>query len=115
MPDRFSPGPYALPKRVPAPFFVESLPCESCGRPSDKGRYWNAEHELWIGVECVCNEPDEPVCPALEGPIMAARSVQEIVEACKAHREYCSLCNRVKRKEARKASIPEREPERKAA
>lgn len=85
--------------RFPEPFYRESLPCENCGRPAAM-RQWNAELQLSIGVDCPCvTEPDEPVCVMLTGPIMAARSVREIVEACKAHRNNCPLCNPQQSKE----------------
>jgi len=78
--------------RFPQPFFVESLPCENCGRPSEQ-RTWNAELQMYIGVDCPClTEPDEPMCPELLAPILAARSVREIIEVCKAHRINCPVC-----------------------
>lgn len=76
----------------PELFFTELPPCEACGRPASR-REWNAEHQLMIGVGCVCNEPDEPMCPALEVAIAAARNVREIVQACKEHRAGCPLCS----------------------
>ena len=58
--------------------YTVAYPCEQCGRPDDV---------------CDCSVPDEPICPALEGPIQAARSVKEIVEVCKAHIASCERCN----------------------
>jgi hypothetical protein len=95
--DRFTSEPYALPRRAPEPFFVESLPCEACGRPA------------------ACSEPDEPVCPALERSILACRNVGEIVSACKEHREYCPMCKPVERKEITRAGDSEQEQPREAA
>jgi hypothetical protein len=114
--DRFDSEPFAMPRRrIPAPFYTEALPCESCGRPAET-RTLDVDSGLWIGVDCPCiTEPDEPQCPALEGPILRARNVREIVQACKAHREYCPLCNPVQRKGIAPAPHPEMEPERKAA
>jgi hypothetical protein len=113
--NRFQSEPFRAPRRQPAPFFTEALPCESCGRPAET-RTLDAGSGLLIGVDCVCiTEPSEPMCPALEGPILRARNVGEIVEACKAHREYCPMCNPVRRKEIESAPLVEREAERKAA
>ncbi len=113
--DRFQSEPFSLPRRTPEPFYTEALPCESCGRPAQE-RTFDPDSGLWIGVNCVCvTIPDEPICSALEGPIMAARNVREIVEACKAHREYCPICKPVQGKEIEMATRSEREPERKAA
>lgn len=90
--DRFSSEPYSLPRhREPEPFYAIAEPCESCGRPSEK-RYWDAEYELWIGINCECVQPEEPVCPALGVLIVAARNVREIVQACQKHREGCPVC-----------------------
>jgi hypothetical protein len=92
VPDRFQSEPFGRPRQI-EPFYTVAVPCEACGRPTDR-RQWNAEHELWIGVDCVCTREDEtPVCPGLLEPILAARSVLEIQAACKAHREHCEVCN----------------------
>jgi hypothetical protein len=53
--DRFPSEPYRMPRRQPEPFFTELPPCEACGRPAER-REWNAEHQLWIGVNCACSE-----------------------------------------------------------
>jgi hypothetical protein len=112
--DRFTSEPYAMPRRRAEPFFVESLPCEACGRPAER-REWNAEHQLMIGVGCACTEPDEPVCPVLERSILACRNVREIVSACREHREYCPMCKPVERKEITRAGDSKTHQEKRAA
>jgi hypothetical protein len=79
----------------PSPFYALAEPCESCGEPTFKGRIWNAEHELWIAVDCSCNAPDMPTCPNLVPLIVQANTVREIVRVCKEHRASCSLCGPV--------------------
>ena len=98
--DRFTSEPYAMPRRPVEPFFTESIPCEDCGHPVE---------------DCVCDIPDEPVCPVLERAILASRNVREIVSACKAHREYCPLCKPAERKEIQKAGDSETVQEKRAA
>lgn len=112
MPDRFESEPFTRPRQV-EPFYAVALPCEACGRPAES-REWNAEHELWIGVNCVCMREDAtPVCPGLLEPILAARTVREIRAACKAHREYCPVCNPLRIEPQRQEREPH--PVRKAA
>lgn len=77
---------------TPSPFYTEAQPCESCGEPTFKGRIWNPEHELWVAVDCSCNAPDVPTCPALLPLIVAAQTVGELLDVCKAHRRVCPLC-----------------------
>src|ERR1035438_8547149 len=73
-------------------FYAEAEPCESCGEPTFKGRTWNAEHELWIAVDCSCNAPEQPTCLNLAPLIAQAQTVRELVDVCKAHRKNCPLC-----------------------
>ena len=80
---------------IPPPFYAEAEPCESCGEPTYKGRVWNQEHELWIAVDCSCNAPDQPICSRLLPLIVAARTVGELVDVCKAHRKICPECGPV--------------------
>ena len=82
------------------PFYILAEPCEACGRPSD---------------DCQCSVPEEPVCPALLEPILAARNVREIQEVCEAHRASCELCNPkvLKMEPATEQTAPE--PRKKAA
>ena len=85
--------------RFPEPFYTESLPCEAADgqRRAANG---TPSFNFPSAIDCPCiTEPDEPVCVMLTGPIMAARSVREIVEACKAHRNNCPLCNPQQSKE----------------
>ena len=100
MPDRFTSEPYTLPRRHPEPFFIEAEPCESCGQPASNGRTFNQAHKIWIGNGCPCLEAEQPICIALERPIMAARSVREVQEVFKAHRALCPICGTPARKEA---------------
>ena len=76
----------------PSPFYANTEPCESCGEPTFRGRVWNAEHEIWVATDCSCNAPDAPICPSLLPLIVVARTVAELVDACKAHRKTCPLC-----------------------
>lgn len=75
-------------------FYTEGIPCESCGHACD-ARSWDAEYELWIGLDCACRIPDVPVCPALAPLILAASTVGEVIQVCKDHRLTCSLCGAV--------------------
>jgi hypothetical protein len=75
-----------------SPFYANAEPCESCGEPTYRGRIWNAEHELWIAVDCSCNAPEQPTCPNLVPMIARAKTVREIVRVCKDHRQNCPLC-----------------------
>ena len=75
----------------PRSFFTDAIPCESCGQPCTK-REWNQEHEIWVGLDCSCNLPDEPVCPGLRPVIEAAQTVAELMDSCRAHRRTCPLC-----------------------
>lgn len=77
---------------LPTPFYAEGLPCESCGSPTYQARQWNAEHELWIAVDCGCNAPSEPVCPELLPAMLEARTVGELVEVCRQHLRTCQKC-----------------------
>jgi len=77
------------------PFYAEALPCESCGEPTFQERQWNPEHELWTATDCSCNTPDQPVCSGLMPIIEACKSVEELLERCKAHRRECLQCGPV--------------------
>ena len=59
------------------PFFTTEPPCPECGHPLSA---------------CVCNIPDDPVCPDLYPQLVAARNVREIHEVCIAHRLVCAGC-----------------------
>ena len=79
----------------PAPFYAEALPCESCGEPTFQGRIWNEEHELWVAVDCSCNAPSVPTCPALIPLLERADTVKEVCQVIRSHRATCSLCGLV--------------------
>ena len=76
----------------PSPFYVEALHCESCGEPTFKGRVWNAEHELWIAVDCSCNAPSLPTCPDLIPLLARVDTVREVCRVIREHRATCHLC-----------------------
>ena len=76
-------------------FYAEAEPCESCGEPTFQGRAWNAEHELWIAVDCSCNAPSLPTCPALLPLLQNADTVHEVCRVIREHRATCSLCRPV--------------------
>jgi hypothetical protein len=79
----------------PNPFYAEALPCESCGEPTFQGRVWNVEHQLWIAVDCSCNTPSVPTCPALIPALEQAQTVREVCRVIREHRATCSLCKPV--------------------
>lgn len=85
------------------PFFTESLPCESCGAPVST-REWNSEHELWVGVDCSCSAPDEPIPACMVQVLEAAQTVSELCDSVKQHRAHCPVCNPKLRE------LPKREP-----
>ena len=113
MPDRFESEPYALPRRRPEPFFTEAEPCESCGRPALNGRTFDPEHGIWIANGCPCLQEEQPICRALEQPILKARTVREVREVIRNHRALCPICGTPARKEA--TSQSRKTAERKAA
>lgn len=76
-------------------FYAEADPCESCGEPTFRGRVWNVEHELWIAVDCSCNAPSLPTCPALIPALEQADTVREVCRVIREHRATCSLCRPV--------------------
>ncbi len=75
----------------PEPFFTEALPCESCGAPVSE-RTWNQEHEIWIGTDCSCNAPNQPLPACMIAVIEAARTVGELCDSVKQHRQTCPVC-----------------------
>src|SRR5271166_6331337 len=75
------------------PFYTEAQPCESCGRPTYQPRQWNAEHELWVAVDCSCNLPDEPIAPCMMAAMDAAQTVNELRDAVRSHLKSCPVCN----------------------
>jgi hypothetical protein len=92
--------------RMPESFYTEAQPCESCGTPTYRAREWNAEHELWVAVDCQCSVPDEPIAPCMIEVLEAAQTVNELMETCKAHLQTCLICNPKLRQ------LPKRETER---
>lgn len=93
--DRFSEwAPATFSYRVPLePFFTIEPPpsCESCGGLCT-ARSWNVEHELWIGTDCSCSVPNEPLCPILGELIMSAETVREVSDIITAHVRTCGTC-----------------------
>jgi len=87
-------------------FFTELPPCESCGEPTQE-RTWNQEHQLWIGTDCSCNLPEQPICPRLRPLIESAQTVGELMDRCRKHRATCPLCGPI--------ALPAVSQERKAA
>ena len=79
---------------MPEAFFTEALPCESCGSPVSN-REWNAEHELWLGLDCSCSAPDQPIPECLIAVLEAARTVWELCDSVKAHKLTCPVCGPV--------------------
>jgi hypothetical protein len=101
MPDRFSeetPEEAAilnrrLRDRFAEPFFSTEPPCVDCGHPLS---------------ECVCNIPDEPVCPDLYPQLIAALNVREIHQICVAHRLVCAACGGIRKPPARETATKQK-------
>lgn len=77
---------------TPTAFYAEAQPCEVCGHPSYRARVFDPESQLFIAVDCECSIPQEPMCPALEAPLLACRYVSEVAETIRNHRASCNLC-----------------------
>jgi hypothetical protein len=75
-------------------FFTEALPCESCGQPV-QSRKWNPEYELWIGTDCSCQAPDQPIPECMIAVLEAAQTVIQLCESVHAHKLTCSVCGPV--------------------
>jgi hypothetical protein len=73
-------------------FYAEAEPCESCGEPTFRGRIWNQEYQLWVAVDCSCNTPALPTCPALIPALSQAVTVREVCRVIRQHRATCPLC-----------------------
>ena len=98
-------------KPEPEPFYAEAVPCEACGRPATE-RVWNAELELWIGLDCRCATaelPIEPRCMVEYQIVMAAEALGELSNSVKAHRLTCPLCNRIRKQPRNQGAYIERE------
>ena len=82
---------------VPEAFYAEALPCESCGKPVDGDRkpaLWDSS--LLVGPCCASDVPavfEVPLCPELYRIQMGCQTVGELVDASKAHRIVCRVCN----------------------
>jgi hypothetical protein len=88
---------------ISEPFYAEALPCESCGHPTHLARVWNAEHELWIAIDCSCNAaPDVPLPACMIQVMEAAQTVGELCDSVKAHLRICPVCS--------PSLLPERKP-----
>lgn len=79
----------------PEAFYVEALPCESCGAPTFLDRTWNAEYELWIAQDCGCNAPSVPLPACMIRVLEAAQTVGQLCDSVKAHRLACPVCSGV--------------------
>ena len=84
-------------ERFAEPFFTTERPCVDCGHPLSM---------------CVCNIPEDPVCPDLYPQLIAAQNVREIYQVCVAHRLQCAACS-VRKQPARETG--QQKPARKAA
>ncbi len=71
-------------------FFTQALPCECCGEPTTRPRIWNAQHEIWIAADCICNLPT--AAPCLIPEIESAHSVSEVSRILRTHRKTCMRC-----------------------
>jgi hypothetical protein len=80
------------------PFYAEAEPCESCGRPTYKDREWDEESGLWVAVDCACNAPDVPTCPALIPLIEEAMTVDGLCRVVREHRLSCPTCGPIQLK-----------------
>lgn len=79
-------------------FYVESLPCESCGRPCDEGRV--LVDDLLVGQCCISGEVDIPflpVCAEYGRLVEAAETVGQLLDSVKAHNSSCVLCQGVRK------------------
>ena len=102
---------------MPQPFYAEALPCESCGAPVS-ARTWNADYELWIGSDCSCNTPDQPVASCMMAVYEQAETCGELMDLCRAHRLTCPTCGPVElpaRKLAEPVQVYLHEPKQEAA
>lgn len=81
------------------PFFTQAVPCESCGKPCEERRTATWDETLQVGPCCqeVDNTPSVPTCPTLYDLIMACRTVGEVCDVSKAHKEHCPVCRGIKK------------------
>lgn len=88
-------------------FYAEANPCEACGRPAGD-RFFNLKHQLWIGADCPCiieaQLPVEFRCPQEYRILMAAKTVGEMCDTVKLHRDTCPVCTPELAEQARKAA-----------
>jgi hypothetical protein len=84
-------------ERITQALFAEANPCEACGRPAGE-RFFDPEHELWIGVDCPCillhQIPVNFRCPLEYRIMITGTSLRQIEQAVKLHRSLCSICRR---------------------
>src|SRR5277367_3865374 len=79
-----------------SPFYVESLPCESCGLPCETRERASWDLDLLVGECCrliPVEEPDNPRCPDEYRLVVRARTVGELIDTCRVHRASCVVCN----------------------
>lgn len=101
--DRFSEtDPYDLHKYIPEAFYVEALPCESCGKPCDVERSpasWDTE--LLVGPCCSIasdeESPDVPRCIEEYRLIEGAQTVGELCDTIREHRKSCVICSGIRK------------------
>ena len=77
-------------------FFAFALPCENCGEPCEDRIPAPWDEEIMVGPCCVSEAaeiPEIPACAELYRVTMQACTVGELVDASKAHKAYCQVCN----------------------
>ena len=86
-----------------SPFYTESLPCESCGRPVEARKPAEWDSSLMVGPCCEFSLnliPDLPVCEGLWPDLAYCTSVAEVETAMEAHRLCCAFCRATGKKAA---------------
>jgi hypothetical protein len=99
----------------PRAFYAEAQPCESCGHPTYLPRVWDAEYELWIGTDCSCYAPSQPIPACMIAVLEAAQTVAELMDNCKAHRLVCPVCGPTPLRKDAQSESPKEKPEEEAA
>ena len=92
-------------EREAAAFFAEEHPCESCGRPCPGPRFFNEEHQIWIGLDCACNaEYESPTCQYFRHQLRLCGTVSEVQRLMKRHVPTCLVCNHAKKEVSRETA-----------
>jgi rRNA maturation protein Nop10 len=77
------------------PFYANALPCENCGEPTEERHPAEWNPEILVGPCCkspATEFPREPVCFRLYQIMLAAKTVGEMMDSCKAHKHSCPVC-----------------------